>query len=81
MTQLRVDVTYKASILDPQAQAISGAAKKMGFSEIKNLKVGKYFDIEVEGDNEEQAVAQISSFADELLANPNMETYKVEVIK
>ena len=79
MTKVRVDVTYKASILDPQAQAIKGAAGKMGFEAISDIKVGKFFDLDVAG-NADEAVALVSRFADELLANPNMETFTVKVL-
>lgn len=80
MTKVRVYVTYKASILDPQAQAIKSATLKMGYTEVSDLRVGKYFDFEVDGDDK-SAQKKISEIANELLANPNMETYTVEVLK
>ncbi|MFC4652221.1 phosphoribosylformylglycinamidine synthase subunit PurS [Lactococcus nasutitermitis] len=79
MTKVRVYVTYKASILDPEAQAIKGATSKMGYSEIKELRMGKYFDFEVEAD-ESTAKEKVAAIANELLANPNMETYTVEIL-
>lgn len=80
MTKVRVYVAYKESILDPQAQAIKGATHKKGYLEITDLRVGKYFDFEVDA---EATVAEekITEIANELLANPNMETYKVEVLE
>ncbi|MDR0200309.1 MAG: phosphoribosylformylglycinamidine synthase subunit PurS [Streptococcaceae bacterium] len=79
MTKIRVYVTYKASILDPQAQAIKNATRKMGYTAVNELKMGKYFDIDFEG-RADEAKAKVAEIADQLLANPNMETYSVEVL-
>ena len=46
MTKVRVYVAYKASILDPQAQAIKAATNNMGYQEVTELIVGKFFDFE-----------------------------------
>jgi phosphoribosylformylglycinamidine synthase len=79
MSKVEVYVTYKKSILDPQGQAIKAATQKLGYSEIQDIRVGKYFEIEVEGDSQ-LAVKKVEEIAEKLLANPNMETYKVEVV-
>lgn len=79
MSKVEVYVTYKKSILDPQGQAIKAATQKLGYSEIQDIRVGKYFEIEVEGEPQ-VAVKNVEEIAEKLLANPNMETYKVEVV-
>lgn len=79
MSKVEVYVTYKKSILDPQGQAIKAATQKLGYSEIQDIRVGKYFEIEVEGDSQ-LTVKKVEEIAEKLLANPNMETYKVEVV-
>ena len=79
MSKVEVYVTYKKSILDPQGQAIKAATQKLGQSEIQDIRVGKYFEIEVEGEPQ-VAVKKMEEIAEKLLANPNMETYKVEVV-
>ena len=79
MSKVEVYVTYKKSILDPQGQAIKAATQKLGYSEIQDIRVGKYLEIEVEGDSQ-LAVKKVEEIAEKLLANPNMETYKVEVV-
>ncbi len=79
MTKVRVYVAYKASILDPQAQAIKAATHKMGYQEVTELNVGKFFDFEFDAEAE-IARAKAIEIANELLANPNMETYKVEIL-
>lgn len=79
MTKATVYVTYKESILDPQGQAIQKAANKLGYDKIGQIRVGKYFEIEGSGTEDELKI-QVENLANELLANPNMETYKVEVL-
>ncbi len=79
MSKVEVYVTYKKSILDPQGQAIKAATQKLGYSEIQDIRVGKYFEIEVEGEPQ-VSVKKVEEIAEKLLANPNMETYKVEVV-
>lgn len=79
MSKVEVYVTYKKSILDPQGQAIKAATQKLGYSEIQDIRVGKYFEIEVEGEPQ-MVVKKVEEIAEKLLANPNMETYKVEVV-
>ena len=79
MSKVEVYVTYKKSILDPQGQAIKAATQKLGYSEIQDIRVGKYFEIEVEGEPQ-VAAKKVEEIAEKLLANPNMETYKVEVV-
>ncbi|MDR2977307.1 MAG: phosphoribosylformylglycinamidine synthase subunit PurS [Streptococcaceae bacterium] len=80
MTKIRVYVAYKESILDPQAQAVKRAVYKMGYTAVSDLRVGKFFDFEID-DEAAAAEKRIAEIADELLANPNMETYKVEVLE
>lgn len=52
MTKVRVYVAYKASILDPQAQAIKAATHKMGYQEVSDLNVGKFFDFDFDAEAE-----------------------------
>ncbi|GBG96194.1 phosphoribosylformylglycinamidine synthase subunit PurS [Lactococcus termiticola] len=78
MAKIEVYVTYKDSILDPQGQAVQKAAAKLGFDQISGVRIGKYFEIEVTGDVA-SAQEQVEKLSNELLANPNMETYRVEV--
>ncbi|MFZ1381970.1 MAG: phosphoribosylformylglycinamidine synthase subunit PurS [Scrofimicrobium sp.] len=76
----KVYVTYKDSVLDPQGQAVMGATHRLGYSEITDVRVGKYFEITVaeEGRDPESVIEEIS---DKLLANVNTETYSIEIEK
>jgi phosphoribosylformylglycinamidine synthase len=78
MTKVKVYVAYKESILDPQGEAVKNAVQKLGYSAISDVRIGKYFEIEVDADPQ-SAKKQVEEISEKLLANPNMETYRVEV--
>ena len=50
MTTVRIYVTYKRSVFDPQAESVLNAIHQLGHEEVKDLTVGKFFDLQVEGD-------------------------------
>jgi phosphoribosylformylglycinamidine synthase subunit PurS len=75
----RVFVTLKPSVFDPQGQAIAEALHSMGYADVNDVRQGKYFEIEVDTDNADQARALVGEVADKLLANPVIESYRVEL--
>jgi phosphoribosylformylglycinamidine synthase subunit PurS len=75
----RVFVTLKSGILDPQGKAIEGALKSLGVGGVTSVRQGKVFDIEIAGDDREQAEAVLKEAADRLLANTVIENYRVEI--
>ena len=76
----RVIVTLKPGVLDPQGQAITGSLKSLGFSSATGVRQGKVFDIELGGDDAEQARLTIDSMCLKLLANTVIENYTIEII-
>lgn len=79
MVFVKVYVTYKESVLDPQGEAVKGALHRMGYSEIEEVRIGKYFEIQVNpGTRSVEEV--IEEACDKLLANVNMETYRFEIM-
>jgi phosphoribosylformylglycinamidine synthase len=76
MARVIVDVMPKPEILDPQGQAIVRALPGLGFNGVTNVRQGKRFEIDVEG-NDPEGVAQKA--AEALLANPAIEDYTVRV--
>ncbi len=79
MFNVRVYVGYKESVLDPQAEVIEGAMNRLGHGQVSEVKIGKFFDFKVVADSNEEALAIADKISDELLANVNMESYKVEL--
>ncbi len=77
----KIYVNYKQSILNPEAQAIKGAIiNRLGYDEVNDLKLGKYFELTIDGvKNKDEAAKKTDEICDQLLANLNMETYKYEI--
>lgn len=75
----RVFVTLKPSVFDPQGQTIVDALHSLGYRGVEDVRQGKYFELEVAADSQEKARALASEVADKLLANPVIESYRVEV--
>ena len=74
----RVFVTLKNGVLDPQGKAIEGALGSLGFEGVSNVRQGKMIELEVDAADEAAAREAVERMADKLLANPVMETYRVE---
>ena len=75
----RVFVTLKPSVFDPQGQTIADALHSMGYLGVGDVRQGKYFELELGANSADQARALASEVADKLLANPVIESYRVEV--
>jgi phosphoribosylformylglycinamidine synthase len=75
----RVFVTLKPSVFDPQGHTIADALHSMGYKGIGDVRQGKYFELEVDAKSADAARALASEVADKLLANPVIESYRVEV--
>ena len=77
----RVFVSYKSTVLDPQGQTVCSALHGLGYNAIADVRQGKCFDISLNpGITREQALAEIETIAHEVLANPVIEEYRVEIL-
>jgi phosphoribosylformylglycinamidine synthase subunit PurS len=75
----RVFVTLKPSVFDPQGQTIADALHSMGYTSIGDVRQGKYFELQVDAATAGQARALAAEVADKLLANPVIESYRIEI--
>ena len=75
--KIKVVVTLKNGVLDPQGKAIQQTLNGMNFSEVKEVRQGKYFDIEVNTNDEKKAKAEAEEMCKKLLANLVIEDYKI----
>ena len=75
----RVFVTLKPSVFDPQGQTIADALHSLGYSAVGDVRQGKYFELDLDTTEEASARALAAEVADKLLANPVIESYRVEV--
>jgi phosphoribosylformylglycinamidine synthase len=79
--QARVYVSMKLTVLDPQGQTICSALNGMGHREIAAVRQGKYFEIALsEGTSREMAAKLLDEVARDLLSNPVIEDYRVEIL-
>jgi phosphoribosylformylglycinamidine synthase subunit PurS len=77
----RVFVSLKSTVLDPQGQTVCSALHGLGYASIAAVRQGKYFDIALaEGSTAEQARKDIETIAHEVLANPVIEEYRIEIL-
>ena len=77
----RVVVTLKKSVLDPQGQAVSRALGTLGFSEVKDVRLGKVIELDLDAKDEAAARARVEQMCEKLLANTVIEEYRVEEIR
>ena len=76
----KVYVTLKPSVLDPQGKAIKHAVELLGYNGVSDIRQGKYFEIAIEGLlNETQAREEAVRMAREVLSNPIIEDFRVEI--
>lgn len=77
----KVYVTLKPSVLDPQGKAIQHSAELLGFREIADVRQGKYFEISINsGASQAEAREAAEKMARDVLANPVIEDYCVEIV-
>ena len=78
----RVFVSLKSTVLDPQGQTVRSALNGLGYSSIAEVRQGKVFDIALAaGVTREQAQKDMEAIAHEVLANPVIEEYRVEILE
>ena len=75
--KIKVIVTLKNGVLDPQGKAIQQTLNGMGFSEVNQVRQGKYFDIEVGETDENKAKFKVDEMCKKLLANLVIEDFKI----
>jgi phosphoribosylformylglycinamidine synthase len=78
MIQLRVLVSLKASVFDPQGRTTLEALHGLGYQAIRDLRQGKSFLLTFEGLSEEEAMRQAGEMATKVLSNPVIESFKIE---
>jgi phosphoribosylformylglycinamidine synthase PurS subunit len=75
----RVVVTLKKSVLDPQGQAVSRALGTLGFSEVKDVRLGKIIELDLDAKDAAEARKRVEQMCEKLLANMVIEEYRVVV--
>ncbi|MDF2666890.1 MAG: phosphoribosylformylglycinamidine synthase, purS protein [Microbacterium sp.] len=82
MPTIVVDVMPKAELLDPQGKAVAGALSRLGEHRFSDVRIGKRFELTVEGDVDEATLARARELADEMLSNAVIEdVVNIEVVE
>jgi phosphoribosylformylglycinamidine synthase PurS subunit len=76
----RVYVTLKPSVFDPQGSVVSEALHTLGYADVQDVRQGKYFELELDASDRDAAQVRVAEMAARLLANPVIESYRVEVL-
>jgi phosphoribosylformylglycinamidine synthase PurS subunit len=77
--QARVFVTLKPSVFDPQGTTVAEALHTLGYSTVRDVRQGKYFELDIDAPTADDARRLASEAADKLLSNPVIESYRIEV--
>ncbi len=75
----KVYVTLRKSVFDPQGKAVQEALNTMGFSEVQNVRMGKYIELDLGSTEKAAAETKIKSMCEKLLANTVIEDYRYEL--
>tara|TARA_B100000519_G_C14192006_1_gene413578 strand:- start:528 stop:773 length:246 start_codon:yes stop_codon:yes gene_type:complete len=78
--KFEVKILYKDNVNDPEGLTISDSANRIGFSEVKSIRSGKIFILEIESDNEKNAKNVTEEISDKLLSNPIIEKFSFNII-
>ena len=79
MAQVLINVHLKQEILDPQGRAVLGAIGRFGLSEVADVRQGKQFLLNIDGELTDAKLAKIRAIAETLLSNPVIEDFTIEV--
>ena len=77
----KVFVTLKQSVFDPQGRTIVEALHSLGYQGVADVRQGKYFELDVDETSPERVRTLAAEVADKVLANPVIESYRVEVLQ
>jgi len=78
--KVTVTVRPRAGILDPQGEAVLGSLKQLGFA-VDDARVGRVVDLELQNGDREQARADLERMCEQLLTNPLIESYEIELVE
>ncbi len=75
-----VTVTLKKDVLDPQGKVVQNTLQNIGMNNLKNIRQGKFFEIEIDESDENEAKNTINQMCEKLLVNLIIEDYKIQKI-
>ena len=79
--QAKVYVTLRPSVLDPAGKAVRAGLSHMGYDNVSKVRIGKYIEVDLTAADEAAAKEQLDKICDQLLANPVIENYRIDVFE
>jgi phosphoribosylformylglycinamidine synthase subunit PurS len=76
----RITVTLKNGVLDPQGRAIAQALHALGFQNVEDVRQGKLIEVQLKSADATAARTELDAMCRQLLANPIIENYRVELV-
>ena len=77
--RVKIFVSLKQGVLDPQGKAIERSLHTLGYNEVREVRAGKYIELEIDAPSREKAELRIREICDKLLANPVIEDFRFEI--
>lgn len=74
-------VTLKDGVLDPQGKATQNTLHHLGFDTVQSVRQGKFIEVELDAESQEDAAAQLEQMCEQLLANTVIESYRVDLVE
>lgn len=78
MKKVKIYVTLRESVLDPQGSAVQGSLAKMGYNEVEEIRIGKYLEVKI-ADTDRDVNELVKEMCEKLLANTVIEDYRFEI--
>ena len=75
----KIFISFKNGVLDPQGKAVERSLHTLGYQEVRDVRMGKYLEVELDAASRETAEARLREMCDKLLANPVIEDYRFEI--
>lgn len=77
--QAQIYVTLRPSVLDPAGTAVQSGLKHIGYDQVEQVRIGKYIEVILTAESKAAAADQLDRICDQLLANPVIENYRIEL--
>lgn len=77
---VQINIMPQKALLDPQGKAVLNSAKKNGFNEVNDVRIGKNIEVEIEADSKETLVKIVDSLCQKILVNPIIEFYTFTIL-
>ena len=76
MFMARIHVTLKPTVNDPQGLTVMGGLHSLGYDDVTDVRIGKYLEVRISGDDADRAASEVAEMCDQLLANPVIEEFR-----